>query len=74
MVCVSKTLHLVSKLTIEDSQDILYHLLCGNHGEKLPFRQLLEALRFAGIKSNDREEVEMRLLLREIEIWGKLGH
>jgi hypothetical protein len=70
----SKPLHLISRLTIEDSRDILYHVLCGNHEEKLPFKQLLKALCSVGIKNSDREEVENRLLLREIEIWSKLGH
>ncbi|CAG8062633.1 unnamed protein product [Penicillium salamii] len=57
-----------------DPRDILYHILCGKHGQKLPFKHLLEALCFARIGKNDREGVEMRLLLREIEIWRKLGH
>jgi hypothetical protein len=73
MVCVQNH-HLLSALTTEDPRDILYHILCGNHGEKLPFKHLLEALCFARIEKNDREEVEMRLLLREIEKWRKLGY
>lgn len=71
---VSKIHQFLSGLTTEDPRDILYHILCGNHEEKLPFKHLLEVLCFAGIKKNDREEVEMRLLLREIEKWRKLGH
>ncbi|CAG7935416.1 unnamed protein product [Penicillium nalgiovense] len=57
-----------------DPQDILYYILRGNHGEKLPFKNLLEALRFARIEESDRVGVEMRLLMCEIEMWRKLGH
>lgn len=71
---VSKAHHFVSGLTTEDPQDILYYILRGNHGEKLPFKNLLEALRFARIEESDRVGVEMRLLMCEIEMWRKLGH
>lgn len=71
---VSKTHHFVSGLTTEDPRDILYHILCGNHGEKLPFKLLLEALHFARIEKSDREGVEMLLLMCGIEMWRKLGH
>lgn len=39
---------------------------------KIPFRRLLEALRFVSIETSDRKNVEARLLLREIEIWTEL--
>lgn len=71
---VSKTHHFLSWLTTEDPRDILYHILCGNHGEQLPFKHLLKALCFARIEKSDREGIEIRLLLCEIEMWRKLGH
>lgn len=53
-------------------RDILYHILCGNHGVKIPFRRVLEALRFVSIETTNRKNVEARLLPREIEIWTEL--
>ena len=72
MVCASKNPSPLPGLTIEDTREVLCHILRGSPGDEIPFKRLLETLRLVGIEGKKRVEVETRLLLREIEIWREL--
>lgn len=72
LVCASKNPLPLPGLTIEDTREVLCHILRGCPGEEIPFKRLLETLRLVSIEGKKRVEVETRLLLREIEVWREL--